>query len=111
MRNSILQRFKEMEDETPETKRRRYEKAGIKTPEEATTPYWMEYKRQQLEERRTRFAPTQEQIDKIKKRTVNKKFHSEFRVVELTKIMHFSLHLSQLANVRIDPSHVEGGIG
>lgn len=77
MRNSILQRFKEMDEETPETKRRRYEKSGIKSPEEATTPYWLEYKRQQLEERRTRFAPTQEQIDKIKKRTVSRKFNSD----------------------------------
>lgn len=69
-RNSILQRFKELDEETPQTKRRRYEKAGIKTPEEATTPYWNEYKRAQLEERRTRHAPTQEQIDKIKNKTV-----------------------------------------
>ncbi|XP_055297166.1 DNA topoisomerase 2-binding protein 1-A [Sitodiplosis mosellana] len=68
-RNSILQRFKELDEETPQTKRRRYEQAGIKTPECATTPYWMEYKRQQLEERRTRHAPTQEQIEQIKKRT------------------------------------------
>lgn len=71
LRNELLQRFKEMDEETPETKRRRYEASGIKTPECATTPYWMEYKRQQLEEKRTRFAPTQEQIDQIKKRTVN----------------------------------------
>lgn len=70
-RNSILQRFKEMEDETPQTKRRRYEKSGIKSPEEATTPYWREYKRQQCEERRTRHAPTQEQIEKIQNRTVS----------------------------------------
>lgn len=70
-RNSILQRFKELEEETPQTKRRRYEADGIKTPEEATTPYWMEFKRQQLEERRMRHAPTQEQIQKIQNRTVS----------------------------------------
>lgn len=70
-RNSILERFKELDEQTPQTKRRRYELAGIKTPECATTPYWLEYKRQQLEERRTRHAPTQEQIDKIKHRTVS----------------------------------------
>lgn len=101
MRNSILQRFKEMEDETPETKRRRYEKSGIKTPEEATTPYWMEYKRQQLEERRTRFAPTQEQIDKIKKRTVNKKFNINFRISGIDKDYAFlfkSFTISQCRN-------------
>lgn len=71
LRNSIVQRFKELDEETPQTKRRRYDAAGIKTPECATTPYWMEYKRQQLEERRTRHAPTQEQIEKIKNQTVN----------------------------------------
>lgn len=69
-RESILQRFKELDEETPQTKRRRYEEKGIKSPEEATTPYWMEYKRQQCEERRTRHAPTQEQIEKIQNRTV-----------------------------------------
>lgn len=70
-RNSILQRFKELEEETPQTKRRRYEADGIKTPEEATTPYWKEFKRTQLEERRMRHAPTQEQIQKIQNRTVS----------------------------------------
>lgn len=71
-RESLLERFKELEDETPQTKRRRCEQAGIYTPEEATTPYWLEFKRQQLEERRTRHAPTQEQLDKIQKnRTVS----------------------------------------
>lgn len=70
-RESLMQRFKELEDETPQTKRRRCEESGIYTPEEATTPYWKEFKRQQLEERRTRHAPTQEQIDKIKNRTVS----------------------------------------
>lgn len=70
-RDEIYQRFKELEEETPETKRRRYETAGIRSPEEATTPYWKEFKRQQLEERRMRHAPTQEQIDKIKNRTVS----------------------------------------
>lgn len=70
-RESLLQRFKELEDETPQTKRRRCEQAGIFTPEEATTPYWKEFKRQQLEERRTRHAPTQEQLDRIQNQTVS----------------------------------------
>lgn len=70
-RESLLQRFKELEEETPQTKRRRCEQAGIYTPEEATTPYWREFKRQQLEERRTRHAPTQEQLEKIQNRTVS----------------------------------------
>lgn len=70
-RESLLQRFKELEEETPQSKRRRCEENGIQTPEEATTPYWKEFKRQQLEERRTRHNPTQEQIDKIKNRTVS----------------------------------------
>lgn len=72
LRNAIEQRFKELDEETPQTKRRRYDQAGIKTPECATTPYWMEYKRQQLEERRTRHAPTAEQIEKIKNQTVRR---------------------------------------
>lgn len=70
-RNSLLRRFKELEDETPQSKRRRFEEAGIHTPECATTPYWQEFKRQQIEEQRTRHAPTQEQIEKIQNRTVS----------------------------------------
>lgn len=80
-RESLLQRFKELEDETPQSKRRRCEQAGIYTPEEATTPYWREFKRQQLEERRTRHAPTQEQLDKIQNQTVSVIFSGEKRVV------------------------------
>lgn len=86
-RESILQRWKELDEQTPETKRRRYEAAGIKTPEIATTPYWMEYKWQQCEERRTRHAPTQEQIDKIKNRTVIIHKISEFDMKYYVKII------------------------
>lgn len=70
-RDSLLKRFKELEDETPQSKRRRCEAAGIQTPECATTPYWQEFKRGQIEEQRTRHAPTQEQIEKIQNRTVS----------------------------------------
>lgn len=70
-RESLLQRFKELEEETPQSKRRRCEQAGIFSPEETTTPHWREWKRQQLEERRTRHAPTQEQLDKIQNQTVS----------------------------------------
>lgn len=69
-RESLLQRFKEMEEETPRTKRRRYEEASAYIPECATTPYWKQFKWEQLEERRTRHAPTQEQIQRIQNRTV-----------------------------------------
>lgn len=70
-RESLLQRFKEFQEETPQSKRRRCEQAGIFTPEEATSPYWREFKRQQLEELRTRHAPTQEQLDRIQNITVS----------------------------------------
>lgn len=95
-RESILQRFKEMEEETPQTKRRRYEQAGIKTPECATTPYWMEYKRQQLEDRRMRHAPTQEQIDKIQNRTVSAEREKKTRNRVMDSIETFSQPWSEV---------------
>lgn len=70
IRESIKQVLRDRDNETPETKRRRYEENGIRTPEYATTPFILEEKRKILEERRMRHRPTESQIKKNKEKTV-----------------------------------------
>lgn len=65
-RNSIKQMAKEYEDLTPQSKRRRCDELGIKTPEECTTPYIMEQRRQHYEELRMVRQREKEALEKEK---------------------------------------------
>lgn len=65
-RNSIKQMAKEYDDLTPQSKRRRCDELGIKTPEEVTTPYIMEQRRQYYEELRMERQKEKEALEKEK---------------------------------------------
>lgn len=65
-RNSIKQMAKEYDDLTPQSKRRRCTELGIKTPEELTTPYIMEQRRQYFEELRMERQKEKEAIEREK---------------------------------------------
>lgn len=71
VREEIKQVLRELENETPQTKRRRFEEEGIHTPEYATTPALLEMRRQTLEEHRNRYLPTESEKKKEMEKTVN----------------------------------------
>lgn len=78
-REQVMQKMQEMENETPQTKRRRQEEEGYGgTPEYATTPYFLEKRRQFEEERRMRHMPSESEIKRIKEKTVNIFVYNEF---------------------------------
>lgn len=65
-RNSIKQMAKAYDDLTPQSKRRRCDELGIKTPEELTTPYQMEQRRQYYEELRMERQKEKEALEREK---------------------------------------------
>lgn len=65
-RNSIKQMAKEYDDLTPQSKRRRCDELGVKTPEEVTTPYIMEQRRQYYEELRMERQKEKEALEREK---------------------------------------------
>lgn len=65
-RNSIKQMAKEYDDLTPQSKRRRCDELGIKTPEELTTPYITEQRRQYYEELRMERQKEKKALEKEK---------------------------------------------
>lgn len=76
-RNSIKQMAKEYEDLTPQSKRRRCDELGIKTPEEVTTPYIMEQKRQYYEGLRMERQKQKEAIEREKESKTVSNFGSK----------------------------------
>lgn len=76
-RETIMKMVQDIENLTPQSKRRRYEEDGIKTPECATTPYFTEQRRQYFEELRAQRQPSEATL-KEKDKTVNKNIRNFF---------------------------------
>lgn len=74
IRESIKELLHKDDKETPQTKRRRYEAEGIRTPEYARTPALQEARRQAIEEVRTRHMPTESAKKREQQKTVGMKF-------------------------------------
>lgn len=70
IRDSIKELLHRDENETPQTKRRRFEADGIRTPEYARTPALQEARRQAIEEVRNRHMPTESAKKREQQKTV-----------------------------------------